>query len=329
MKHQIIKGKGSDLADKKLQQNRGKKKMITHVIIRAMLEIAERKGNKRFIKSLWNAYYCLDKITTGNGRMYTTYYCKSRICTVCAGNRKADLINKYYPIIQKWEQPYFVTLTVKAIPAKNLNKWINEGMIRGLNRLIEKYRKRNLRGKGSKLIGIRTLECNFNSTKRTYNPHFHLIVANKEMAEILIDEWLQLWRSDNKVYTVRKAQDMRPIKNLERDLVETIKYGTKIFSQPDPDKKKRIKGSERIYGAAIYNVLNAMKGRHLMEHFGFKLPVVKKEKMDAITLTDSENWKYDPTKLDWGNEQTNEALMNFCPSEELIKISGDIDLDLE
>ena len=166
MKKLLIKGKGSDLTDKKLQQNRGKKKMITHVIIRAMLEIAERKGNKRFIKSLWNAYYCLDKVTTGEGRMYTTYYCKSRICTVCAGNRKADLINKYFSVIQKWEQPYFVTLTVKAIPAKNLNKWINDGMIRGFNRIVEKYRKRNLRGKGFKLIGIRTLECNFNSKKR-------------------------------------------------------------------------------------------------------------------------------------------------------------------
>ena len=329
MKKLLIKGKGSDLTDKKLQQNRGKKKMITHVIIRAMLEIAERKGNKRFIKSLWNAYYCLDKVTTGEGRMYTTYYCKSRICTVCAGNRKADLINKYFSVIQKWEQPYFVTLTVKAIPAKNLNKWINDGMIRGFNRIVEKYRKRNLRGKGFKLIGIRTLECNFNSKKRTYNPHFHLIVANKEIAETLINEWLQLWRSDEKVFTVRKAQDMRPIESLERDLIETIKYGTKIFAQPDPDKRKKVKGSERIYAVAIYNILNAMKGRHLMEHFGFKTPVVKKEKTDAITLTDSKNWKYDPGKLDWGNELTDEVLMNFSPSEELVRISEDVDLDLE
>lgn len=329
MKKLLIKGKGSDLTDKKLQQNRGKKKMITHVIIRAMLEIAERKGNKRFIKSLWNAYYCLDKVTTGEGRMYTTYYCKSRICTVCAGNRKADLINKYYPIIQKWEQPYFVTLTVKAIPAKNLNKWINDGMIRGFNRIVEKYRKQNLRGNGMKLIGIRTLECNFNSKKRTYNPHFHIIVANKQMAETLINEWLQLWRSDNKIFTVRKAQDMRPIESLERDLIETIKYGTKIFTQPDPDKRKRVKGSERIYAVAIYNVLNAMKGRHLMEHFGFKTPVVKKEKTDAITLTDSENWKYDPAKLDWGNELTDEVLMNFSPSPELIRMSNELDCELE
>lgn len=183
MKQQSVKGKGSDLTDVKLQHNRGKKKMIIRIIIKAMLEIAEKKGNKRFIKSFWNAYYCLDKVTMGDGRMDTNYYCKSRICTVCVGNRKAELINKYYRIIQNWDAPYFVTLTVKSVPAKLLDKWIKWGMIRGFNRIIAKYRKRNQRGNGIKLMGIRTLECNFNSKKRTYNPHFHIIVANKEMAE--------------------------------------------------------------------------------------------------------------------------------------------------
>lgn len=280
MKQQIVKGKGSDLLDTKLLRNRGKKKMITQSLIRAVSEIAEKKGDKRFVKSLWNAYYCQHQVTTDEGRIYTANYCRHRICTVCAGNRKADLINTYYKyILKNWKAPYFVTLTVKAVPAKNLNKWINEGMIRGLNRIIVKYRKRYQRGRSIKLIGIRSLECNFNSKKRTYNPHFHLVVKNKEIAEVFIKEWLDLWKSNKQVFTVRWAQHMRPVTDFEKDLIETIKYGTKIFTQPNPDKKKKVKGAERIYAKAIYNILNAMRGRHLFEHFGFKVPTSAKKKV--------------------------------------------------
>lgn len=328
MKRQEVKGKGSDLADKKLQHNRGKKKMITRAIVKSMLEIAERKGDERFKKSLWNAYYCLDKIITGNGRMFTNYYCKSRICTVCAGNRKAALINRYFPEIIKWKDPYFVTLTVKSVPAKLLDKWINEGMIRGFNRIIAKFRKRKQRGKSAMLMGVRTLECNFNPKKGIYNPHFHLIVASREMAEILISEWLNLWHSDKKLYTSPKAQDMRPIKDLQLDLIEVIKYGTKIFTQPNPDKTKRVKGSERIYAKALYNILSAMKGRHLFEHFGFT-PPLSEHKNEPIILSASLDWKYNQGRLDWTNKETDEVLTNFTASQKLVEMCNDIDVELE
>lgn len=329
MKRQEVKGKGSDLSDKKLQHNRGKKKMITRAIVKSMLVIAEQKRDVRFTKSLWNTYHCLDKIITGDGRMFTNYYCKSRICTVCAGNRKAELINRYFPEIVKWKTPYFVTLTVRSVTAKLLDKWINEGMIRGFNRIVSKYRKRKQRGKAPMLMGIRTLECNFNPKKGTYNPHFHVIVENEETALTLISEWLDLWRSDKGLYASRKAQDMRPIKDLQRDLIEVIKYGTKIFTQPDPDKTKRVKGSERIYAKALYNILSAMKGRHLFEHFGFKLLPPSEQSNEAITLSTSQDWKYDQGRWDWANKETDEVLTNFTPSPKLVELCNEIDLDLE
>jgi hypothetical protein len=203
--------------------------------------------------------------------------------------------------------------------------WVNEGMIRGFNRIIAKYRKRNLRGKGIKLMGIRTLECNFNFKKRTYNPHFHLVVANKEIAEAFINEWLNLWKSNKQIYTVRQAQHMRPIEDLEKDLIETIKYGTKIFTQPDPDKKKKVKGAERIYAMAIYNILNAMKGRHLFEHFGFKIPKASKEKSQSIILANPKEWEYSLQKLDWVNKETADVLTGFLPSTKLLGMVNEID----
>jgi len=37
------------------------------------------------------------------------------------------------------------------------------------------------------------LECNYNPIKKWYNPHLHLIVVNREMAEFFVDEWLERW----------------------------------------------------------------------------------------------------------------------------------------
>ena len=75
--------------------------------------------------------------------------------------------------------------------------------------ISNRCKKRHQRGKGIKLIGIKSLECNFNPIRKTYNPHYHLIVATKEMAEVLKKEWLKLW---TKKYTSPKAQHIRKVK---------------------------------------------------------------------------------------------------------------------
>ena len=62
--------------------------------------------------------------------------------------------------------------------------------MRAFDRIHNQCKKRHQRGKGIKLIGIKLLECNFNPAKQTYNPHFHLIVPNEEIAELLKSEWL-------------------------------------------------------------------------------------------------------------------------------------------
>lgn len=56
------------------------------------------------------------------------------------------------------------------------------------------------------------------------------------MAEILVREWLtrSTWFRPN-----RKGQHERKVVNTERDMIETVKYGTKILTEPDPRKKIR------------------------------------------------------------------------------------------
>jgi len=146
-------------------------------------------------------------------------YCKNKFCTLCCAIRKAKIINM-----------------IKVIA--------------GFKLILSKHRKKNQRGKGIRLIGIKSLECNFHPAKATYNPHLHLIVQSEAIADILIEEWLTNWKR----YTSYKAQYKRRVEDRERDLIEIVKYGSKIFTEPDVNKKANSKGESHIYTAALDNI---------------------------------------------------------------------------
>ncbi len=117
------------------------------------------------------------------------------------------------PVIKEWKEPYFVTLTIKAIPETRLRLLISK-VFQGFQRIKDKYRKRNLRGKGITLFGIKSLECNFNPKAKTYNPHLHLIVPNKETAEIFKAEWLKLWKNRWSYKGAQKSGKLKMLKEI-------------------------------------------------------------------------------------------------------------------
>lgn len=61
-------------------------------------------------------------------------------------------------------------------------------------------------------------------------------------------------------------------------MIEIIKYSTRVFTEPDPNSKKKMKASHKIYMAAMYNIISAMKGHRLFDRFGFDLPKTSSEK---------------------------------------------------
>lgn len=311
----FISGNGSDLSNDEVLKGRAKRKFITQSMMLSLMDVAQKKGDIEKQKSYWNSYYCQNRVTSVDGRLYGNY-CKNRFCTLCCSIRKAEIINRYYPIIEQWEEPYFVTLTVKACSAGRLRLMVKKVM-QGFQRIKEKHKKNYQRGKGIKLIGVKSLECNFNPTKKTYNPHLHLIVANKKMAEILIQDWLKLWTPK---FAQRQAQDMREIFNAETGLIEIIKYGSKIFTEPDI-KKKGENASYQIYVSALDNILTAMKGIRIFERFGFNA-----EKKEEITIKEpqpvynSEQWEFNPHLFDWQNTTTNEVLTGYKPKPQLTAI---------
>jgi len=308
-----LSGLGSDINNKSVLNARAKRKLVTNKVVLALIEVAKKKGDSEMEKTLRNTYYCLHKVVVSDNKLYG-HYCGNRICTVCTSIRKARMINKYLPLLQCWEKPHLVTLTTKSCYAKGLNSRMR-AMKRAFKKILAKCKKRHQRGKGPKLVGIKSLECNFNATNRTYNPHYHVIVPTWEVAIYLKREWMKLW---TKNFTNGWAQDIRPIKNNEEGLIEVVKYGSKIFTEQDPNKKKTKKTNRYVYISALYNILNSMKGLRLFDRFGFETQKDKIQKVNhSSKITNYDELSYCPEIMDWVNDETGETLSDFTPDWEL------------
>ncbi len=326
----IVSGNGSELTN---PESRAKRKLITQKMTLSLIDVVRAKGEPERKQAYWNTFHCQNKIVSSGGKLYGIY-CKNRFCAVCCGNRKADIVNRYLPILNTWEDPFFVTLTAKSVSAKSLKKRMKD-MIRGFRIIHARFKKRHQRGKGSKFIGIKSLECNFNPEKKTYNPHFHLIVSNEETAIALVKEWINLCTKNGspefRKFADRKGQFTERVNSKESTLVEIVKYGSKIFTAPDVDKKARKKVPPHIYVAALDNILCAMKGLRIFERFGFNLPEKRVLKKRGFQILDQyEEWEYISKQTDWVNAETDKVLTEYLPPPRLTNLlANNIDTMLE
>ncbi len=312
----IVNGLGVDLSNTDRVKSRAKRKHISQLIAIKLAEIAKARGNKQLEQKFWNTYHCLNKVNVAEGKMYGKY-CKNRFCTVCSSIRKAEIINRYFDEIITWPEPHFVTLTCKTVPAKQLEKLI-ENVLHGFHKSVNKHKKRNQRGKGKKLMGIRSLECNFNPIARTYNPHFHLIVPDKETGDILVNEWLlrPLIKKSKTRWTHKVAQLNVKITNLEKCLIEVVKYSTKIFTEPDVKNKSTQQKERTLYIKSLYTIIEAMQGKRIFDRFGFDLTgKSSKQVFPATLVTDFTKYSYSMEKADWLDEVSELPLTNYTPDE--------------
>lgn len=310
----IVYGIGSDANNDKALKGRAKRKLVTVKQIYKLIDVANKKEDFKRVKSYWNTFYCQKKIYSSDGKYYGRY-CKNRFCTLCCSIRKADIINRYLPVINTWKEPQFVTLTAKSLKKTNLAKRFDD-LNRGLQIIIARYRKRAQRGEGTKLVGIKSLESNFNPVTRTYNPHIHLIVQTKEMAEIIVAEWLKLCTSK---FAKRQAQKIIPVTDREKFLKEIVKYSSKIFTEPDVMSKGKNKNDSQIYAAALDNIFAALKGRRIFDRFGFNLPKNERQTNTKV-LTRFEEWDFDPKQFDWIEKMTVDGFTGFEPAAELVNL---------
>ncbi len=277
-----------------------------------MIDVAIANGETAIIRRYWNTYHCQTKLVSKDGR-YHCNWCKNRWCATCCGIRKAMMIKKYYPILSRWKEPHLVTVTLKSVKAEDLDARINQ-IIKAFQRIKDRCNKRHLRGKGMKIMGVKSLECNFNATKRTYNPHYHLIVPNRVIGLYIMQEWKKELNK-NEFNVGQKGQHIRKVNETEKDLVEVIKYGAKILSDPDPaNKRKRSKGDMtglHIYAKALHTIYKAFDKHHLYSSFGFQLPKKSKIDINIQEVNEFEQWEYNPKLMDWINIDTGRLLTEY------------------
>ena len=320
----ILHGTGTDRGDAKMLKNRAKKKLITQKLCLALIDVAKSLKDFKMVKSYWNTYHCQSKLISANNRLHGNY-CKNRFCSICAGIRKAEIISKYLPVISSWEEAHFVTLTSLAVPASQL-KGRFQRMIKSFNKILKRNKKRCQRGKGIKIMGIRSVESNFNPIKRTYNPHLHIIVSSREAAELIVKEWL---KACTPKFAYRGAQDIQKVNDKIKNLIEVVKYGSKIFTDPTMQKKSKSNVLPQIYVLAYHNIIKAMSGLRIFERFGFNACPGSKAPLSEL-YTEYERMIFDQGLSDWVNEETAEMLTGYVPSQELqFILNGNMDINLQ
>lgn len=309
----MVNGKGSDLSDLKTARARAKRKQISQVLALGLIRIAQENNNRSLEIKFRNTYYCLDNLVTVEERIHGRY-CKTRACTVCLAIRKAEILNKYLPVVGTWSEPHFLTLTVKSIKKESLHSVI-KNMKQSFRKILNTYKKRHQRGKGDNLIGLMSIECNFNPKTKTYNPHFHIITNNRMTGVVLREEWLKRAREGK---TNKGAQFLSKVEDNEKCLIEIVKYGIKILTENDLNKKVLSGKKVTIYLNALYTILEAFEGIRLFEHFGFQTTIKpNKEVIPAKIAVDFKEFFYDSTKTDWIDLAKRETLTGFISDQRI------------
>ncbi len=279
---------------RKTISKRARAKTIT---VQLSLALANNNPSSILNKSYWNTFYCANAMTIEKGNV-TCKYCKNRWCLVCNRVRTATNIRTYYNVLNKFEKPYFVTLTIPNVQGENLPSTI-DGMLGNFREIIH---SRTLRGLGAK--GVRKLECTYNLGRNDYHPHMHIVVDGFQQAEAIKKKWLGLYPG-----ALEYLQDIRQCN--EGSLMELFKYFTKIVSKVG-------KGEIAVYTNALDTIFRAMKGRRTYQGFGIKRDKIE----DDYTVIDERfiddeisTWVFEQDCSDWINIVSGEKYTDYIPSK--------------
>lgn len=323
----IVRGNGIRPPNLLALQKRAERKTITQWIMQELMPVALGRGELERYHSYRNTFNCQSQIYTANGRMYGVY-CKNRFCEICLYNRRGEKSSRYLPVIKQWSAPHFLTLTILSVEADRLGERIDQ-ITDTFETIREKLKKRHQRGKGIKIMGIKSLESNFNHLDRTYNPHFHLILPDFQTADTLRTEWINYW-GDIRICNP-EAQLNKPIRNVQWQLRETIKYGTKFLSRKIKNRKTGKLYQPLICIPAIDNIFWALKNHRLFDRFGFDLPKPEKSDLGKFSeLSEFREWNYYHESYDWVDEVNGERISRYAPPSKLINdLENNINRDLQ
>lgn len=295
-------------SDKKTLQKRAYRKFINTALSLRLVDASKINPKSTLQKSYFNSYHCCKTIAIHSSGKVKGSYCKNRWCLVCNSIRTAVLIHKYMPIIEDWQDKYFVTLTLPNCNGEDLRATIDQ-MQKTITQIKKTIQKRSERGKGDPFVGVRKLECTYNPKTNKYHPHYHFVIDGHDNASELYHKWLEKTPTAKAV-----AQDIRPAD--DNSSKELFKYFTKVVTTIK-DKDGNVKDA-KIYADAMDVIFNSIKGLRTFQNFGFK---TKKEvlaedfvpaELSGDPIVSEANWVQE--LADWAEENGN-LLSGYIPLE--------------
>jgi len=245
-------------------QKRARSKAISDAFVLQLIDI---KSNLK--KNYWNAWHC-NRTILQEGEKLHTRYCNTRWCMVCNRIRSAKLRTGYEPAIAAMNDPWFVTSTHRTVSGHWLKRTLDQDL------KVFNLCKRVMAKEGTKLVGIRKVEIEYNVEDGKFHAHIHSIIEGEAAAR----RFNELWVSKHPLHTDMKAQDVRPA----TDTKELFKYFTKMIS------KVEVEGQIRFDPKAMDTVFRAMVGRRVIQPFGGFTKVVS-EDVEVEGSTDVD-WRY-------------------------------------
>ncbi|MDR7251017.1 protein rep [Bacillus pumilus] len=237
-------------------------------------------------------------IETGRLRLSNAYFCKVRLCSMCAWRRSLKIASHNKLIVEEANRQYkpswiFLTLTVKNVEGDDLKQTITD-MMQGFRKLFQ-YKK----VKTGTLGFFRALEITKNHEENTYHPHFHVLVPVRKSYfthnYIKQSEWTSLWKRAMKLdYTPivhvqrvkgKKGIDAEAIEKEVRAEMEEQKAILEISKYPVKDTDV-IRGNEVTEENldTVYYLDGALSARRLIGYGG-----ILKEIHQELNLTDAED----------------------------------------
>jgi len=291
---------GKSTSDNILRRNTSK-----HFSSVLMMKLCELKSPNE--SKYRDTYYCSHNLIVDNqAGTCKSKFCKRRWCVVCNRIRTADLVSKYMPTLDTWDEKQFVTLTIPN-PNKNALPGALSGMYKNFVKMKDNLRKNY----STKLVGVRKLEITYNREMNNYHPHFHLITDTNQ-GEKIIDQWLRL-NPDAKAI----AQDYRPAN--KDSCFELFKYFTKLTSNSSRDKS--------ITAEAIDWIFQNVDGIRTFQTFGFvphrEMTPVEFAESGVLEYIANEEFRWQQSANTWISPE-GELLVDYKPTRQTIERTQNI-----
>lgn len=201
-------------------------------------------------KDYWGTWHC-GNVILQEGDVYRSNRCKKRWCIRCSHIRTMHLIHGYKHLLEEFEEPVMLTLTMKNCKGRELKAYYKK-MVEAFKRATRNARKTH----GINCKGIRNWECTYNANEDEFHPHFHVFLNSSKEAELIQDYWIKDWQKRvGKKHISEKGQKITRVQD-EQGLLEVFKYATKM----SVDLDQEVQAQDWIY--------QVTKGKNLTQPFG-------------------------------------------------------------